>query len=637
MDIETFIKNNIHVAYAISFFDGNNCNSYYLTDYKNSENMIISCIKELMIRKYDNYKVYIHNLSNFDANFLLKILVNLGEVNPIIHDNKIISITFKYNGYVVIFKDSQQMLIRSLRSLGQAFRVDIQKSIFPYNFVNENKLNYIGHIPEFNYFYDISKIDYLNYSNQFKNISWNLKNETIKYCEIDCVSLYQILIKFNDLIFEKFNINIHKYPTLSSLAFAIFRTHFLEKNLIPQISGKIATDIRESYTGGAVDMYIPTNPENTKIWVYDVNALYPFTMDDKLMPCGKPIFFNGDIRKVDPNAFGFFYCNIETPTELKHPIIQTHIKTDNGLRTIAPLGEWSDMLFSEEINNAIKIGYKFEILWGYKFEPINVFKNYIDCLYELRLNYHKSHPLNFIAKLLQNSLYGRFGMIDSFPDITIFKDKKSYLKFMKDETQNVFDTIELGDKILVKHRSENKNRQTMLYGNLETHNTNVALASAITSYARIHMTQFKNNSNFSLYYTDTDSAYIDKPLPDYMISETILGKLKLENILDKAIFLAPKVYSLITELAQHIYKVKGLSHDVILSHNDFENLLIKESFLKKLQTKWRKNLSQGNISVLDEVYTLKVTTNKRKLIYENGKLVGTEPYIINFKKEILNK
>jgi len=171
MDIETFIKNNIHVAYAISFFDGNNCNSYYLTDYKNSENMIISCIKELMIRKYDNYKVYIHNLSNFDANFLLKILVNLGEVNPIIHDNKIISITFKYNGYVVIFKDSQQMLIRSLRSLGQAFRVDIQKSIFPYNFVNENKLNYIGHIPEFNYFYDISKIDYLNYSNQFKNIS----------------------------------------------------------------------------------------------------------------------------------------------------------------------------------------------------------------------------------------------------------------------------------------------------------------------------------------------------------------------------------------------------------------------------------------------------------------------------------
>jgi hypothetical protein len=54
MDIETYVKDNIHVAYAISFFDGEHSFSYNLTDYKNSENMIINCIKELMIRKYDN-------------------------------------------------------------------------------------------------------------------------------------------------------------------------------------------------------------------------------------------------------------------------------------------------------------------------------------------------------------------------------------------------------------------------------------------------------------------------------------------------------------------------------------------------------------------------------------------------------
>ena len=289
------------------------------------------------------------------------------------------------------------------------------------------------------------------------------------------------------------------------------------------------------------------------------------------------------------------------------------------------------------MDNAKKFGYKFEILWGYTFKPKNIFKGYVEALYELRLKYPKSNPLNLVAKLLQNSLYGRFGMIDTFPDITIFKNKKSFLKFMNDETQDVFDTVQLGEKVLVKHRSEDKNQQTMLYGNLETHNTNVSIASAITSYARIHMSQFKNNSNFTLYYTDTDSAYIDKPLPKYMISDKILGKMKLENILDKAIFLAPKVYYLITELGHHIYKVKGLSHDVVLNYNDFENLLIKESFLKKLQTKWRKNLSEGNISVLDEVYTLQVTSNKRKLIYEDGILIGTEAYIINKNKEILNK
>jgi hypothetical protein len=146
------------------------------------------------------------------------------------------------------------------------------------------------------------------------------------------------LEKFNELIFDKFNIDIHKYSTLSSLAFAIFRTLFLEKGVIPQISGQIAKDIRESYTGGAVDMYIPEIPEGEQAFCYDVNSLYPSTMFDKQMPTGNPVFFRGDVRKVDSNAFGFFYCNIVAPENLEHPIIQTHIKTEDGIRTIAPLG-----------------------------------------------------------------------------------------------------------------------------------------------------------------------------------------------------------------------------------------------------------------------------------------------------------
>jgi hypothetical protein len=36
------------------------------------------------------------------------------------------------------------------------------------------------------------------------------------------------------------------------------------------------------------------------------------------------------------------------------------------------------------------------------------------------------------------------------------------------------------------------------------------------------------------------------------------------------------------------------------------------------------------------LYTLKVTDNKRKLIYENYKLINTTPYIVNNKK-IINK
>jgi hypothetical protein len=43
---------------------------------------------------------------------------------------------------------------------------------------------------------------------------WDFKEEAIKYCSIDCISLFQILSKFNQLIFDHFKINITKYPTL---------------------------------------------------------------------------------------------------------------------------------------------------------------------------------------------------------------------------------------------------------------------------------------------------------------------------------------------------------------------------------------------------------------------------------------
>jgi hypothetical protein len=384
-------------------------------------------------------------------------------------------------------------------------------------------------------------------------------------------------------------------------------------------------------------MYIPRAPEGVKIFCYDVNSLYPFVMNEFDMPVGKPIHFIGDIRKTEPNAFGFFYCKITAPDNLKHPILQTHIKTKSGNRTIAPLGQWKDMIFSAEMDNAVKFGYKFEILWGYKFEAKKIFKGYISILYALRLKYPKTNALNLIAKILLNSLYGRFGMNDSFPNITIFDTFKEFKLWFKDFSEDVIDFIELGDKVLVQHRSEEQDQYTELHGNLETHNVSVSIAAAITAYARIHMSQFKNNHNFNLYYSDTDSIYIDRPLSDEFISSTILGKMKLEYICKNAIFLAPKMYYLETVDGKIIYKVKGLKHEVELTKLDFEKLLFKQSVLEKIQTKWIKNIHDGKIKIRDDLYTLQMTNNKRELKFDsNLKLIYSIPYIINSNKEIIN-
>lgn len=588
LDIETYIKNGILIPYAISIYDGKKTYSFFILDYKNSEDMILSALKSIMIKKYNNYNVYIHNLAKFDVIFLMKYLVKLGLIEPLIHNQRIISLKMSWkidkNSYKLHFRDSYLILLASLKKLSTNFNVKTPKTIFPLFFVNENNFDYVGEVPNINYFGNkITQEEYNKYSENFKSKFWNLREETINYCNIDCISLYQVIQKFNNLIFENFKINIHKYPTLPGLAFAIFKSNFMMETIIPKLSGKIAKDIRTSYTGGAVDMYIPTASNSTKIYGYDVNALYPSQMKFKLMPVGRPIYFNGNIRDFDPNAFGFFYCKIIAPNNLEHPIIQTHMKVNGLTRTVAPLGLWEGMIFSAEMDNAIKYGYEFEILWGYTFESKYIFEDYVSYLHNLRNQYQKSHPLNYISKILLNSLYGRFGMNDNFDSINVIP-KEFYPDFENKFIDQITDKIDLDYHIIVFYRSSDG-----LIEDKGEHNVSVSVAAAISAYSRIHMSQFKNNPNINLYYSDTDSIYTDSGLNENLISDMKLGKLKLEHVCKKALFLGPKLYCLLTDSNEFIHKVKGLKHEIELTFEDFENLLTKDFSIEKTQVKWKRN------------------------------------------------
>src|SRR5258708_31928950 len=121
------------------------------------------------------------------------------------------------------------------------------------------------------------------------------------------------------------------------------------------------------------------------------------------------------------------------------------------------------MLFSEELYNAQKYGYKFEILWGYTFKSEYIFKDYINKLYNLRLTYPKTDPMNLIAKLLLNSLYGRFGMDDSFTYSQIMSkiDYKNW-ENLPDSKESIQDLIELGSNYLVQLKNPKVKIKTAL-------------------------------------------------------------------------------------------------------------------------------------------------------------------------------
>lgn len=219
-------------------------------------------------------------------------------------------------------------------------------------------------------------------------------------------------------------------------------------------------------------------------------------------------------------------------------------------------------------------------------------------------------------------------MNDNFEDINII-DKSEFNSFENKFINNITDIVELGNKLLIKLKQDNITN--LLDNGSITHNVNIAISSAITAYSRIHMSQFKNNPEFKLFYSDTDSIYINKPLPESLVSNNELGKLKLEYICNKGVFIAPKVYGLITNNNQVIIKIKGLTKETIeqnVTIKLLEELLIKDSKLEIPQNKWYKSIIDSNITIKEQLYTLKVTDNKRELIYVNNKLVNTKPLTI---------
>ena len=221
-------------------------------------------------------------------------------------------------------------------------------------------------------------------------------------------------------------------------------------------------------------------------------------------------------------------------------------------------------------------------------------------------------------------------MKDEITKLDIFNYKTKDERLFVDNLLNNFnivDLIELHNKMLIIRNINNFNENQDIFHGSEI---NVSIASAITAYSRIHMSQFKNNPNFKLYYSDTDSAVTNKPLPDHMIGNA-LGQVKLEYIIKKAVFLAPKVYAIETIDGKNIIKAKGLTNEVInkLTFNDLKALLIKDSSKEFNQEKMFKSVINGDISTSDMIYTLKSTANKRMHIYENGIFTNTKPYNYN--------
>lgn len=504
IDLETIIIGDVITPISISIFDGDLVWSYNINNFNNFKDIIAKAIKDIIRAKYNGWKVYLHNFSRFDSVFILNIIASISnKIKVLKRDSQFLNINIKYGDkdqYQLNFRDSYLLIPVKLKDLCLSFNVNEKKDIFPLKFVTIDNLNYEGDVPSIEIFFGISPDEYNEYVIRFKGVKWNIIKELEKYCELDCISLYNVLVSFNTLIWDRFQVDACSTVTLSSLAMKIYRHKFLRKGVkIPTITGGIFIDMSNAFTGGAVDVWKPHGFDVKRV---DVNSLYPFVIISREFPVGIPIQFIGDYKLVSEygSKLAIIEVEIETPLDLKHPVLI--VKNDKGIN-IRPLGQWRGWYTSKELENAEKFGYKYKILRGYLFDSGRPFKEYVNHIYQIRLDNVKGTPLNLIAKLLLNSLFGRFGikpLIDSTSIIDLI-DLDNYI-----DSYLVKDVVHLEDDKCIVTYSLYSDPKDFYEGEQKTRkNISLPISIFTTSYGRIHITKYMNRDDLELYYSDTDS------------------------------------------------------------------------------------------------------------------------------------
>lgn len=358
---------------------------------------------------------------------------------------------------------------------------------------------------------------------------------------------------------------------------------------------------------------------------------------------GKLIKIHKNISCLD-NFFGFINCEISIDKDILKPMVPYKY----GGKTIFPTGNVSGVYFSEELKAFNKLdGYKIKLLNGYEYEKVYYFNDYInDFFNQKKISVGAER---FIAKMHLNQLYGYFGRsydiintininYSELQKVLTHKLLKTYIKL----TDNLYIALIEGNTSSEIVNTLNLGASFKIKNNFSSVQTNVSIASAITSYARIEMMQYK--LNYDVLYSDTDSIFTTEKLPDNLIGNE-LGMMKDElegETITEGYFFGIKQYgylvidksrnSIVTTVFAGVKRNSLTWRDIInLSKGDSVNVINDARFYKSLNTL--------NISIKNSVNTLKIANDKILLdnVYHPIHISTIKPYnpIVFYMKRML--
>jgi len=502
-----------------------------------------------------------------------------------------IDIYDSYNTHLSL-RDSLNLLPMSLNDLGKSF-------------INRSKL-------------DINPIFTLERISKEKYF-------IIKYLTNDIEMLRDIIISFENMVNESYNMICHNNLTSTSLSYKIFKKYYLKTHKIEVPKTYYDKFIRRAYYGGRCEVYKPTNDSN-KIFHYDFNSHYPSSMLNKI-PTKISGWKSPQIwEPIDPYTIYDVVVNIE---KQYIPSIPFRDK-DNTLKF--PSGTFRTNVTGVELKYSIDNKYA-NIVKIYKSlklkDPQPIFREYVLDMFSKRQEAKmQNRPSEILYKLNMNSLYGRFAMKnESTENIFVNKsDIESLNKYIESEEFRNF--WEFGEKYLVEVSKTAKG--------VRIPESASYVSTYVTSYARIVLHEAMMgvlDRGGNVYYCDTDSIVTNLRMEE----SNTLGGLKLEDTYSKAYFIAPKLYGCLNIKSLVKLRGKGIINTLIKSrglswfeeeYNKINDTTHEGSFYK-IYRSFVRSLRDLRIYSRYKPYTLTFNENKRIRIVANKKWVDTKPININ--------
>lgn len=452
------------------------------------------------VQKLGNVDIYFHNLK-FDGHFILSWLLENGytydgtrkkdkSFTVLISDLNIfysIEVTERIQGkrrYGYKFLDSYKKLPYSVDRIAKAFNLDFKKLEVEDGFYSKQRGQY--------HFLTYQEIEYIK--NDVRVISQAL----------------QIL----------FNQNMERM-TAGSDALYNYRRSIGKAwdTWFPTLEKQVDDDIKLSYRGGVA--MVKEDIRGLDIGVgksYDINSMYPSIMYFEKLPYGYPLYYFGEYKQYED--YDLYIQELKCEFKLKEGMLPTiqikgqtgryspteYLTESKGLTTLHLTSVDLDLFLDH-----YDVSY-LEYTGGYMFRSqTDMFKDYIDYWGEIKET--TTGAMRELAKLMLNSLYGKFGTK------TDIQGKIPYLD------DNGLIQMELGTPEVIKP----------VYS---------AVASFITSYGRSNLIRTAQLNYDRFCYCDTDSIHLqDTETPIGMeFHPTHLGKWDDEGTFSRARFLGAKCY-----------------------------------------------------------------------------------------------